>query len=377
MASKSCKSTCHSLGTLATVAVIVVFGGCALSKDDNRPGEVFNRIGGHSGQTIEPKRCLLKVAMLIRPFADPAIHDALWRVADEQIVLPATRRAWEANGLRLGRIIGALPGELEAVLKDPTPKNNASVTTFILEDGDSSPIRLSDPVDEASLLLNRENRIFGRDYRDASGFMRVTPRQEGTTSVALRLVPEIQHGPIQRFFQPQPSALAVAPHQFQMTTGQQEDTMRELAATVVLDPGHVAVIGCRTEQKRSLGTFMLTQAVARSDQRLEKIILIWASRNLEGYGPNDGRDVTTDRPKLLNRLLGPLPKTTASRPPAPEPEIPRLAVTTLPTEGSSTIRKAATTPTQAKPKTLPPPQYDPGMSSPADTTSPARTPQSP
>ena len=366
-------SAWHSFGMVTGIAILIVFGGCALSKDGNRPGEVFNWIGGHSGQTIEPKRCLLKVAMLVRPFADPAIHDAIWRVADEQVVSPATRRAWEANGLRLGRIIGALPGELEAALKDQTPKNNASVTTFFLEDGDSSPIRLSDSVEEASLLLNRDNRIFGRDYHDASGFMRVTPRQEGTNSVAVRLVPEIQHGPIQRFFQAQPNALAVAPHQFQMTTGQQEDTMRELAATVVLDPGHVAVIGCRTEQKRSLGTFMLTQAVARSDQRLEKIILIWASRNLEGHGPNDGRDATTDRPKLLNRLLGPLPKSTTSRPPAPEPEIPSAGVPAPPSEGSGAMPKPATTPTQAKP--LPLPENEPTPSSPADTTSTARGPQ--
>jgi hypothetical protein len=377
MDSKSRMSAWHSLGTVTSVAILVVLGGCALSKDGNRPGEVFNRIGGHGGPTIEPKRCLLKVAMLVQPFADPAIHDAIWRVADEQIVLPATRRAWEANGLRLGRIIGALPGELEAIVKDSTPKNNVSVTSFFLEDSDSSPIRLSDSVEEASLLLNRDNRVFGRDYREASGFMRVTPRQEGTTSVALRLVPEIQHGPIQRFFQAQPNALAVAPHQFQMTTGQQEDTMRELAATVVLEPGHVAVIGCRTEQKRSLGTFMLTQAVAHSDQRLEKIILIWASRNLEGHGPNDGRDTTTDRPKLLNRLLGPLPKTTTSLPPAPEPEIPRLGLAAPASAGRNTVPQTVTTPAQAKPKPVTQPQNDPTLLPPADPATSARSPQSP
>ena len=55
----------------------------------------------------------------------------------------------------------------------------------------------------------------------------------------------------------------------------------------MLEPGQVAVIGCRPEFKRSLGSFMLTQSVAHSDQRVEKLIMIWASRNLQGMGTNE------------------------------------------------------------------------------------------
>ena len=47
-------------------------------------------------------------------------------VADEQIIPPAERRAWEVNGLRVGRIIGDLPLELEAILKETAPQKKVN-----------------------------------------------------------------------------------------------------------------------------------------------------------------------------------------------------------------------------------------------------------
>ena len=75
--------------TTAVAAGLLIVAGCALDKNGSHPGNVFTRIGGHSGQLIEPKRCLLKVAILTRPFGDPTINEVVWRVADEQIIPPA------------------------------------------------------------------------------------------------------------------------------------------------------------------------------------------------------------------------------------------------------------------------------------------------
>ena len=290
--------------TTAVAAGLLIVAGCALDKNGSGPGNVFTRIGGHSGQIIEPKRCLLKVAILSRPFGDPTINDVVWRVADEQVIPPAERRAWEVNGLRVGRIVGELPLELEAILKETAPQKKVNPTNFFVDSGEPTLIIVSATVDQASLLLNRDNRIFGNDYRDASGFFRVTPQQEGANNVSLRLVPEIHHGPVQRTFQALPTAAPIGPQEFMINNGQQEETIRELATTLVLEPGQIAVIGYRPEYKRSLGNFMLTQSVAHSDQRLEKLVMIWASRNLQGQGDNDGTSNTTDRPTLFKRLMG-------------------------------------------------------------------------
>ena len=156
-----------------------------------------------------------------------------------------------------------------------------------MDNGEPTLVVVSPTVDQASLLLNRDNRIVGNDFREASGFFRVTPQQEGANDVSLRLVPEIHHGPVQRTFQALPTASPIGPQEFMIKNGQQEETIRELATTLVLAPGQIAVIGCRPEFKRSLGNFMLTESVAHSDQRVEKLVMIWASRNLQGTGDND------------------------------------------------------------------------------------------
>ena len=183
------------LPAIATAGLLIV-GGCALDKNGSHPGGVVARIGGHSGQLIEPKRCLLKVAIVTRPFGDKTLNEVVWRVADEQILPPAERRAWEVNGLRVGRIVGELPLELEAILKDTTPQNKVNPTNFFVDSGEPTLIAVGETVEQASLLLNRENRIVGRDYHEPSGFFRLTPQHDGPNNVSLRMVPEIHHGPV-------------------------------------------------------------------------------------------------------------------------------------------------------------------------------------
>jgi len=324
-----CRSTVLVLLLAASVSGVLVVGGCALdkTKNGNQLGSVFNLIGGHSGELLEPRRCLLKVAIVSRPASDQKISKAVWRIADEQVIPPKERRAWEANGLRIGRIMGEFPLELETALKETAPQKKVDPTTIYVDSGDPTLLSISEAVQEATLLLNRDNRVFGNDYKDVSGYLRVTPQHEGANLVSIRLVPEIHYGPIQRTFQALPNAVAMQPQEFRINNGQQEDTIRELATTLVLEPGQVAVIGCRPEQKRSLGTFMLTQSVAHSDQWMEKLILIWASRNLQGQGSNDRESNQTDRPRLFKRLIGPAP---AAKPATTVPEMP--ADTTLPDE---------------------------------------------
>ena len=88
MDSKSRVPVWVSILAATAAAGLLVVAGCALDKNGAPPESVFNRIGGQNGQIIEPKRCMLKVAILNRPFADPAINEVVWRVADEQVLAP-------------------------------------------------------------------------------------------------------------------------------------------------------------------------------------------------------------------------------------------------------------------------------------------------
>lgn len=285
-----------AIGSAAAALMIgglLGLAGCNPHRDQLRPEALFGRIGQQSGQMIEPRKCMLRVAIVNRPFRDPSINEAVWRAADEQVIAPEARRALEVNGLRIGQITGELPPELEAVLDAPPP-HKAEPATFLLDDGDQTLISMSDSVDQVSLLLNRENRPSGKDYQAASGYFRVTVTHDGTSGVSLQFTPEIHHGPVQRSYQAMSNAAPYAPQQFKINDGQQEETLRDLAATISLEPGQLVVVGCRPEQERSLGTFLFLQSDTHGDQRRQKLILVWAARNQ--LGSLGEKPVRTDRP---------------------------------------------------------------------------------
>ncbi len=344
----------------ASAGLLVVLG-CSLNKDGIQPQKTFVRIGGHSGQILEPKRCLIKVAIISRSFGDRAINEVVWKAADEQIIPPKERRAWEANGLRLGRIIGELPLELEAIMNDTTSQQKVSPTNIFVESGEATLIKISDPVDQATVLLNRDNRALGSDYRDVSGYFRTTATHEGANNVSLRMAPELHHGPIQRTFQTVPNAAAIGPQEFKINNGQQEETIRELSTSVTLEPGQLVVIGCRPEQKRGLGTFFFTQPVAHSDQRMQKLIMIWAARNLQGLGPDDRSSKANDRPSLFHRKVG--PPSGPQSPAMPDPILPEFpgVDTMLPGPGTTTTGPA-TKSAAPQPQPLGPPPMPLGAS---------------
>ena len=126
---------------------------------------------------------------------------------------------------------------------------------------------------------------------------------------------------------------------------------------LTLEPGQLVVIGCRPEQKRGLGTFFFTQPVAHSDQRLQKLIMIWASRNLQGLGPDDRSSKANDRPSLFKRLVG--PRRATQSPAMPDPILPEFpGVDTMPlgpgTTTTGPATKAAAPQPQPQPPALPP-----------------------
>jgi hypothetical protein len=266
--------------TLAMVLALLAVAGCTLNKSELRRDNPFQRIGG-GGQVIEPRRCALQVAILSRPLRDAALNESLWNAAEEQEIAQEVRHALEVNGLRIGLVVGPMPADVEAILNAPPP-DKIEPSQVILPDGGHTLISLNEPTPLASLLLCRENRAYGKDYADASGKFRVTAQQVGPSGVSLRFVPEIHFGPIQHAFGAVPTAGAYAPQRFMIKDGQEEETLRDLAATLTLEPGQVAVVGCRAEKQRSLGTFLFTQPEINSDRLLQKVLLIWASRSSQG-----------------------------------------------------------------------------------------------
>jgi hypothetical protein len=262
------------VGLAAMMAALV---GCTLTQQGLRQDGLVPTIGG--GEVLAPKRCVLRIMVASRPQGDGALGEAVWLVADEQAIDPEARRVLQANGLRVGRVSGELPAEVQAVLAAPPPKK-IDAQTIVLPEGDHA---LLDPASPAmaslSVILGQKDKAVGKVYQDARGFIRVTATLDGDDGVALRIVPEMHHGPVQNGWGVAGGSTPMAPQQLIARNGQKEETFRDMACTLVLKPGQVAVIGGRHDKRGSLGDFLFGEPESDDDQPLQKVLFVWAGRN--------------------------------------------------------------------------------------------------
>lgn len=267
------------LAALATLVVALV--GCSLTESNAKREPILKQVGGTGGTLVMPRRCVLDVVVLTRPQGDPILNETVWNGTDEQVVEPDLRRAWQANGLRIGRITGDLPPELESLVRSGPP-NLPDMHTIVNPSGESTlvdPTR-TEALPALNLLLSHpDGKIKGKVYQNAKPFLRVTPSHDATDGVAVRVVPELHHGQGGQGYGVMPSAGGVsAPQEFRITNGQQEETFRELAATVDLKDGQFLVVGTRPERRGSLGDALMQKPEGQSDRVLQTLILIWARR---------------------------------------------------------------------------------------------------
>ncbi len=283
------------LRKLATPALaMMALAGCNPARSDLRQkadqvtATIFNTNsdGSRAGQRVEPRFCMLDSAIIARPVGDPTVDATLWAVADEQApVAPELRQALEANGLRLGIITGELPSDVLDAFHSKPSQVESQWVHIALPDGEHTPIVMAEPVEKVTLFLNHGGKVDGRDYLDAAGRLLVTPKQSGQHDVEVRVVPEIQHGTRRRTIGAVENAGSFAPQEFAIKDGQQQEILRELAATIALKPGQTLVIGCRPAQARTLGTFLFLQPEAKSDRMLQAVLLVKAGRNNDGTSP--------------------------------------------------------------------------------------------
>jgi len=264
-------------------ALVVAMIGCTLTEQGFRKAGVAPAIIG-GNESFAPKQCILRVMVASRPEGDPGLSEAIWRVADEQAVEPEVRRVLQANGIRIGRASGELPLEVREVLSAPPPRR-VETLTIALPDGEHTLLDPgTPPTGSLSLILGQKDKVVGKVYQDARGFVRLTAGFDGDDGVSLRIAPELHHGPLQQGWGIAPGATTMTPGQIISKAAQKEETFRDMAATVVLKPGQIAVIGGRHDKRGSLGNFLFGAEEPDSDRPIERVIFVWATRSERGKG---------------------------------------------------------------------------------------------
>jgi hypothetical protein len=270
---------------LVLAAVTTALVGCSLTQSALRDDGPLGQKGG-GRRVIAPKMYVLDVMILTRPQGDRALNDAVWRVADEQVVEPAVARALQSNGLRAGRVTGDLPAEVQSLFTDRGPDRPA-IQTISYPDGEAFQIDPAEapPRPKLELLMSlADGKVSGKSYQDAKAVLRGTGSFDEADGVTLRIAPELHHGPVSQGYGVAPTGGVPSPREFRITNGQKEETFRDLTVSIDLRPGQVAVLGNRPEKSGSLGDVLFQKPDGNSDRVLQSLVLIWARR--AGAGPN-------------------------------------------------------------------------------------------
>src|SRR5262245_51580450 len=198
----------------ALTALVLALVGCSLTGQGIRKNSLQpEKIGGTNGQNFAPKRCVLQVMITQRPQGDPALSEAIWRVADEQAGDAEARAVLQANGLRLGRAEGELPAEVREILAAGPPKQPQALTLALPEADHTLIDPGTSPNPSLTLILGQKDKAVGKVYQDARGFLRVNATFEGNDGVRLRIIPELHHGPVQQGWGVAPGATPMTPGQ--------------------------------------------------------------------------------------------------------------------------------------------------------------------
>ena len=267
-----------TLLSFSMAALAMNLGGCSLFDLGLRDDDEVARIGG--GRLITPDQYRLEVVVLTRPQHDSTLNATLWAVSDEQVVEPDLRRALQDNGLRVGRVVGDLPPDVEALLK-ANPPDRPDMLTLVHPVGTTAILETSDAPAQPELTLLRKHpngKVDGKSYSTAKGYLRVNGRYDDAGGIALRLVPELRHGPVTQSYSPAPSTGIVSPLEFLPKSGQAEESFRDLAIALDLAPGQTAVVGCHPEKAGTLGDLLFQKLDGPSDRILQRVLLIRAYR---------------------------------------------------------------------------------------------------
>ena len=165
---------------------------------------------------------------------------------------------------------------MEDVLNAPPP-DRVEPSHVQIYNGENTLYSVCPSVPQVALMLNQGNKVGGKDYHDAGGFLRLTANYDGSNGVGLRVVPEIHHGPIRHGYVADASTSPVRrpavrrPRRAAGRTRCATWPPRSRWSRARCSRSAAGPIG-----ELSLGHFLFTAAEANSDRLLQKVLLVRA-----------------------------------------------------------------------------------------------------
>jgi hypothetical protein len=157
-----------------------------------------------SGTKPDPLTIPLDLVFVRYQENDAELGSELWTFVDEQAWGGDVARHLNANGLRAGIVTGHLPPHLAARFQMPSEAGPATAEPPVsqrllrLLPGRRSDVVAVANLPELVLLEERDGRMHGGTFHDATGMFALVVQPAADGRVDLSLTPEIKHGPLER-----------------------------------------------------------------------------------------------------------------------------------------------------------------------------------
>jgi hypothetical protein len=197
-------------------------------------------------KTITPEHALIEVALIELPFGHEYLNHGLWQHTDELIVNLERRSALEENGLRLGQLVGATPGDFQQLLL--SKRSCANPQAMIFPAGKTMTIYLGPVLPEAAYDFVEGKQRTEIALDQARFCLDVTARFAPDGRTTLTFLPKAEHGEQTFPFHAAPERSA-----WELRIERAAKKHPELSWEVTLGVNQYLIVGGRPERERAFG----------------------------------------------------------------------------------------------------------------------------
>lgn len=210
-----------------------------------------------------PDSVALEIFQVRYPATDAELDAQLWQAVDEQRLDVGVRRELIRNGFRAGVLGGAMPDSLarHLKLKGKLPEQSAeelitrdsadpTVTRRVLQLRRNRPATIQAAREvraNLNVLVNEEGGLCGQSFEQVQPVYSMRAKAVVGQRVALRLMPELQHGELRNRLTGGDTG------KFVYTTSREREMYDALEMSVELTAGEILVVGCVVDATGSLG----------------------------------------------------------------------------------------------------------------------------
>jgi len=260
---------------IALLTLVAIAPGCRLFDEP----EEFRGHSPLSKPGIPSDGAVLEVYFARFPYGQSDLNEPLWRQLDELVADRQLRRRQAAQGLRVGRVGGHMPAELERLLQltsTPAAEGQAqqvdlqaepTVTKrkLVVRGGSRSEVQASGVYESMPVFTKEDGALRGRTYEQAQGVFAITAFAQPDGRVTLELVPEVHYGQARNNF-------VGGEGIWRLQAGRPRQAFDELRERLTLSPGEMVVLGCLPDRLGSLGDYFFTDRTG--GKREQKLLLI-------------------------------------------------------------------------------------------------------